>query len=24
MAGKITNILNLEIPAGKAQPAPPL
>ncbi len=24
MAGKITNILNLEIPAGKAQPSPPL
>lgn len=24
MAGKITNILNLEVPAGKAQPAPPL
>ncbi|MEI7562836.1 MAG: 50S ribosomal protein L11 [bacterium] len=24
MAGKIQNILNLEIPAGKAQPAPPL
>ena len=24
MAGKITNILDLEIPAGKAQPAPPL
>ena len=24
MAWKITNILNLEIPAGKAQPAPPL
>ena len=24
MAGKITNILNLEIVAGKAQPAPPL
>jgi len=24
MAGKITNVLNLEIPAGKAQPAPPL
>jgi large subunit ribosomal protein L11 len=24
MAGKITNILHLEIPAGKAQPAPPL
>ncbi len=24
MAGKIVNILNLEIPAGKAQPAPPL
>jgi len=24
MAGKITNILNLEVIAGKAQPAPPL
>ncbi len=24
MAGKITNILNLEVVAGKAQPAPPL
>ncbi len=24
MAGKITNVLNLEVPAGKAQPAPPL
>ncbi len=24
MAGKIMNILNLEVPAGKAQPAPPL
>jgi len=24
MAGKITNILHLEIPAGKAQPTPPL
>ena len=24
MAGKITNILNLEIPAGQAQPSPPL
>jgi len=24
MAGKITNILNLEVPAGKAQPSPPL
>jgi large subunit ribosomal protein L11 len=24
MAGKITNILYLEVPAGKAQPAPPL
>lgn len=24
MAGKVQNILNLEIPAGKAQPAPPL
>lgn len=24
MAGKITNILHLEVPAGKAQPAPPL
>jgi len=24
MAGKVQNILNLKIPAGKAQPAPPL
>jgi large subunit ribosomal protein L11 len=24
MAGKVQNILNLEIPAGKAQPSPPL